>query len=107
MNYDQLTVDAGDALLAGEGVLCVSLPARHARACVALIELHRTSGVLRGTHATLRQRLGYLARGSWLALRLLFADARVLELFNAVVLRSSSQSWEPGPDGDLIFRFSR
>jgi hypothetical protein len=96
-----------DDLLAREGVLCVSMPERHARACVELIEIQRASDNLRRTGATVRQRIGFLIRGWGLTARLLFIHTRLLELLRVIILRSSSQSWEPAADGEVIFRFER
>lgn len=104
--YRELKMELVDDLLARDGVLCVSMPERHARACVELIEIHRASYKL-GRRATVGQRFGFLIRSWALAARMLFAHTRLLELMRVIILRSSSHSWEPGTDGQVVFRFSR
>jgi hypothetical protein len=107
LKYGELNMDLVDDLFKREGVLYVSIPERHARACVELIETHRVFSNFGSTRPSVATRLGHLMRGLWLSLRLVVVYPRLTELLRVIILRSSAQSWSSAADGQVVFRFSR
>jgi hypothetical protein len=105
LSYSDLKMDRVDSLLSADGEVLVSLPPKHAKACVAFIETVR---VTRSWGKTpFRARLAPLAKGLWTTLRISLSSPRLFELSRVVVLNSSSHSWQQGSDGNVLFRFAR
>ncbi len=105
--YSHLDIDQVDAVLAQNGELFVSLPERHARACIVFIETVRDVKSLNKNRPSFITRCWVLAKGLGMTLRLLLAHARLFHLGRVVILNSSSQTWEQSTDRNFLFRFTR
>ncbi len=103
--YSDLKMDRVDSLLSADGEVLISLPPKHAKACIALIETVRAT---RGWgKIPFLARLAPLMKGLWVTLRILLSSPRLFELRRVVVLNSSSHSWKQESDGNVLFRFAR
>jgi len=100
-------MDQVDSILSQNGELLVSLPEKHARACIAFIETVRVAQSWSTNRTPFIARLWPLAKGVWITLRIAFAHTRLFELGRVVVLNTSSQTWEQSADGNFLFRFAR
>lgn len=105
--YSNLDLDQVDAVLAQNGELLVSLPERHARACIVFIETVREVKSLNKNRSSFITRCLVLAKGLWMTLRLMLAHSRLFQLGRVVILNSSSQTWEQSTDRNFLFRFTR
>lgn len=107
LGYADLDMNRIDSVLSETGELFVSLPETHARACIAFIETVRAAQGWSANRTPFVARLGPLAKGLRVTLRILLAHPRLFELGRAVVLNTSSQTWTRGADGSFLFRFVR
>ena len=107
LGYADLDMDRVDSVLSQTGELFVSLPEKHARACIAFIETVRVAQRWSTNRTPFFKRLWPLAKALWITLRILFAHSRLFELGRVVVLSTSSQTWTQGADGNFLFRFAR
>jgi len=105
LGYSDLNMNRVDSLLSEHGELFLSLSPKHAKACVSFIETVRASQ--RWGSTPFLSRLDPLAKALWVTLRIMFSCPRLFELGRVVILNSRSQSWEQGPDGNILFRFAR
>ena len=105
--YSDLDMDQVDAVLALNGELFVSLPERHARACIVFIETVRNVTSLNKKRSSLITRCWVLTKGLGMMLRLALAHARLFQLSRVVILNSSSQTWQQSTDHNFLFRFTR
>ena len=105
--YSNLDMDQVDSVLAQDGELFVSLPERHARACIAFIETVRGVKSLNKDRPPLVTRCWVLGKGFWMTLRLVLAHSRLFQLSRVVILNSSSQTWEQRVDRNFLFRFTQ
>jgi hypothetical protein len=100
-------MDRVDSVLSQNGELLVLLPQKHARACIAFIEIVCVAKSWSTNRTPFIARLWPLAKGLWLSLRILFVHPRLFELGRVVVLNTSSQTWEQSADGNFLFRFAQ
>lgn len=105
--YSNLDMNQVDAVLAQNGELLVSLPERHARACIVFIETVRDVKSLNKKRSPLITRCWVLAKGLWMILRLMLAHSRLFQLSRVVILNSASQTWKQSADHHFLFRFTR
>jgi len=104
--YSNLDMNQVDSVLAQNGELLVSLPERHARACIAFIETVRSVKSLNKNRSSFITRCWVLAKGLGMTLRLMIAHPRLFQLSRVVILNSSSQTWEQSADHNFLFRFA-
>jgi hypothetical protein len=104
--YSNLDLNQVDAVLAQNGELFVSLPERHARACIIFIETVRVVKSLNKNRLPFVTRCWELAKGLWMTLRLMIAHPRLFQLSRVIILNSSSQTWEQSADHNFLFRFA-
>ena len=107
LRYTDLNMDRIDSVLSQNGELLVSLPVKHARACVEFIETVRVVRSWPANRTPFIARLWPLAKGLLLTLRILVAHPRLFELGRIVVLNASAETWEQSADGNFLFRFVR
>ncbi len=107
LEYQDLDLDQVDRMLSQNGELLVSLPERHASACIALIEMVRAAKSWSSNRAPVLVRVWRLLKGFLVVLRVLIAHRRLLELSRVVILHTSVQTWEQTADGNFLFRFVR
>jgi len=107
LGYADLNMDRVDSVLSQSGELLISLPEKHARACMTFIETIRVVQSWPVNHTPFLARLWPLAKSLWVTLRILVAHPRLFELGRVIVLNSSAQTWERLPDGTFLFRFVR
>lgn len=105
--YADLDLNQVDATLAQDGELFVSLPERHAQACIVFIETVRDIKNPNKSRSPIVTRCFVLAKGFKMTLQLLLAHRRLFQLGRVVILNSSSQTWEQSPDRHFLFRFTR
>ena len=107
IEYGDLDMYQVDGRLAQHGEVLVSLPARHAYACIAFIEMVRAVKGGARNRVPLLVRVGRVLQGVLTILRVLIAHRRLLELSRVVILNTSVQTWERTGDGSFLFRFAR
>lgn len=105
LSYDDLDARSIDPIFSKDGQVIVSLPTPHATALIAFIETARASQSW--GHIPFLARLGPLAKGLFVTLRITVRHSRLFALGQIIVLNSSSQTWEQLPDGQFLFRFVR
>lgn len=105
LRYAELEINRVDSLLSAEGELLVLLPPKHASALVSFIEATRTAQGWSVNRTPFLARLIPLAKSLLVTARITFMHSRLFALGQVIVLHSRSQTWEPLPDGDVLFRF--
>jgi len=107
LRYEELKMEAVDALLSENNELLVSLPEKHASALISFIETVRTCQSWGPKHVPRHARLLPLAKGLWVTLLVLLKHSKLFELGRVIVLNSKSQMWEHLPNGEVLFRFGK
>jgi hypothetical protein len=107
LEYRDLDMYQVDGRLAQTGEVLVSLPERHAYACIAFIEMVRAVKGGARSRVSLLGRVGRVLQGGLTILRILIAHRRLLELSRVVILNTSVQTWERTAEGSFLFRFAR
>jgi hypothetical protein len=105
--YDDLDSNRVDSAFDEKGELLVSLPPNHATALISFIETIWVTNSWGPKRIPYHARLVPLAKGLVVILRILFGHSRLFDLGGVIVLKSSSQTWEQLPDGQVLFRFAR
>ena len=107
IEYQDLDMYQVDGMLAQTGEVRVSLPERHAYACIAFIEMVRAVKGGARSRVPLLGRVWRVLHGGLTLLRVLIAHRRLLELSRVVILNTSVQTWERTAEGSFLFRFAR
>ena len=107
IQYEDLKIGRVDTILSQNGELFVSLPDKHARACIAFIETIRAAQSWPADRSTFVAGLWALTKALLVTLRILLAHPKLFELSRVIVLNASSQTWEQSADGNFLFRFAR
>ena len=107
IEYRDLDMYQVDGMLSQHGEVLVSLPERHAYACIAFIEMVRAVKGGSRNRVPLLVRVWRVLKGVLTILRVLIAHRRLLELSRMVILNTSVQTWERTADGSFLFRFAR
>ena len=107
LEYRDLDLYRVDGMLSQHGEVLVSLPERHAYACIAFIEMVRAVRSGSSNRVSLLVRVWRVLQGVLTILRLLIAHRRLLELSRVVILNTSVQTWERTGEGSFLFRFVR
>lgn len=107
LEYRDLDMYQVDGMLAQNGEIFVSLPERHAYACIAFIEMVRAVKGGASNRVPLLVRAWRVLTGVLTMLRVLIAHRRLLELSRVIILNTSVQTWERTGEGSFLFRFVR
>lgn len=107
LGYLDLSMDHVDSVLSQKGELLVSLPGKHARACMSFIGTVQAVQSWSPRRTPFLARLWPLVKGLLVTIRILVAHSKLFELSRVIVLNSSAQTWEQHPDGTYLFRFVR
>lgn len=105
LRYAELEMDRVDSLFSAEGELLVSLPPKHSSALISFIEATRIAQSWEVKHTPFLARLIPLAKSLLVTARITFMHSRLFALCRVIVLNSRFQTWEPLPNGDVLFRF--
>jgi hypothetical protein len=107
IEYRDLDMYQVDGMLSQNGEVLVSLPERHAYACIAFIEMVRAVKGGSRDRVPLLVRVWRVLQGVLTILRVLIAHRRLLELSRVIILNTSVQTWERTGEGSFLFRFVR
>jgi hypothetical protein len=105
--YRDLDMYQVDGMLSQNGEVRVSLPERHAYACIAFIEMVRTVKGGARNRVPLLVRVWRVLHGGLTILHVLIAHRRLLELSRVIILNTAVQTWERTAEGSFLFRFAR
>ena len=107
LHYDDIETNRVEAIFGDNGELLVSLPANHASALISFIETIRVTNSWGEKRIPYHARLVPLVKGLLVILRILLKHSRLFDLGGVIVLKSTSQTWEQLPDGQVLFRIMR
>jgi hypothetical protein len=105
--YEDLDTKRVDATFDDNGELLVSLPAKHASVLISFIETIWVTNSWGRNRTPYHARLVPLLKGLLVILRILFKHSKLFELGGVIVLKSTAQTWEQLPDGQVLFKFVR
>jgi hypothetical protein len=107
LHYEDLDTNRVDAIFGDNGELLVSLSPNHASALISFIETIWVTNSWGKNRTPYHARLVPLAKGLLVILRILFKHSKLFDFGGVIILKSTSQTWEQLPDGQVLFRIMR